>query len=283
MVKRHRFVRQLALLWLSGSCALEGLACSSFASENDRAAADLGVEPSLPVSSAWDCTTNTNTEVRDPFVYSEATSLALSIQVIDIFTRSVPPNLKVRACLITDLECERPISADLSADADGIVTVPLAVGVSGFLELTADGVAPEVFVLPGPLSLELVTLLRSRPLILVSTGDAGSTLPIRAQATPDTGILTITVFDCDGKGAAGVRLEVDAQTVPYSIIDGLPILNERTTTSNAVVGFINVMPGVTVVRGYRADTGQIVGRVAVPVRAGWDTLAYMLPEPGLVP
>lgn len=93
----------------------------------------------------------------------------------------------------------------------------------------------------------------------------------------------LTVFDCAGSAAAGVRVELDTPAVPFAIIDGLPITNQRTTTSYATVGFFNVGPGVSVVSGYRADTGDIVGRDAIPVRAGWDTLVTMMPEQGLEP
>ncbi len=232
------------------------------------------------VAGTWDCTRGGAT--NDPLVYAEATSLALSIQVIDIFTRATPPNLKVRACLITDLACERPISVDLAPGVDGIVNIPLAIGVSGFLELTAQGMAPGLLVLPGPLSVELSLLLASRAVVLIP--NESSTAPgLRTQSAPDTGTVLVTVFDCTGSGAAGVRVEVDSPAVPFAIIDGLPITNQSTTTSYATVGFFNVAPGVAVVSGYRADTGGIVGRDAIPVRAGWDTLVTMLPEQGLAP
>lgn len=258
------------------ACALGCLACSDFASEQDRAIAPA-LEAATLVSTSWDCTATA--AVEDPFVYSDAASLTLSIQVIDIFTRATPSNLTVRACLITDLACERPITTDLSADADGVVNVPLAVGVSGFLELRADGIAPGLFVLPGPLSVELAALLASRAVVVVS-GDSeeSSAIPIRAQSMTDTGTLIVNVFDCEGRGAAGVRLEIDTPGLPFSIIDGLPILNQQTTTSYATAGFFNVTPGVAIVSGYRVDTGEIVGRDAVPVRPGWDTLVTMLPE-----
>jgi hypothetical protein len=282
MVMRHLLVRQRSLVTSTSLCAMGWLACSDFASEHDRITNDPPREPSTLASSAWDCTTSG--AVDDPLVYSEATSLALAIQVIDIFTRATPPNLQVRACLITDLACERPITTDLSADAHGIVNVPLAIGLSGFLELTADGVAPGLFVLPGPLSVELSRLLGSRAVVLVPDGSpAGPALPIRTQSTADTGTLLVTVFDCAGRGADGVRLEVDSPAVPFAIIDGLPIINQRTTTSYAIAGFINVAPGVAVVSGYRTDTVEIVGRAAIPVRPGWDTLVTLLPQQGLEP
>lgn len=281
MVMRDRSIGQRALAAAIALCATGSLACSDFASEHDIASGPA-LPPSTLASSAWDCTTSG--AVDDPLVYSEATSLVLSIQVIDIITRETPPNLRVRACLITDLGCERPITPNLSADAEGIVNVPLATGLSGFLELTADGFGPGMFVLPGPLTLELAALLRSRAVVLVPTDSLESAvIPIRMASASQTGTLLVTVFDCDGRGADGVRIEVDTPALPFAIIDGLPIVDQRTTTSYATVGFINVEPGVAIVSGYRTDTGAIVGREAIPVRPGWDTLVSMLPEQGLEP
>lgn len=275
-------LRQTRLVLSLGLCASAWLACADFASEDDRRANDPGLEPAMALTGEWDCTTSA--PLADPLVYSQATRVLLSIHVIDIFTRATPPNLKVRACLITDLDCERPITADLSADAQGVVNVPLVAGVSGYLELRGDGMAPGLLVLPGPFSPELAVLLGSRAVVLVSDGSApNAAIPIRSRAMPGTGTLLVTVVDCAGNGAAGVRLEIDSPALPFAIVDGLPIVDEDTTTSYATAGFVNVPPGVAFVSGYRDDTDQIVGSHAVPVRSGWDTLIHLLPDPGVEP
>ena len=222
--------------------------------------------------------------VSDPLVYTGADRLEFALRAVDISTRATPPNLTVRACLITDPACERPITNALSADAEGIVHVPLTVGVSCFLEIQGDGIAPSLLVFPGPLSEDLARLLESRAVVVVPRESPESApIPIRTQATPDTGTLLVTVYDCAGRGAAGVRLELNGPAVPFSIVDGLPIMNQNTTTTYATAGFINVEPGVSVVSGYRVDSGGFIGQDAVLIRAGWDTLANMLPEPHVSP
>jgi hypothetical protein len=252
-------------------------ACSDFAGEQDVLAAPPEAASSALGSGAWDC--RAISAISDPLVYSEAASLRLALGVIDITTRRPPPGLKVRACLITDLGCERPLTESLSVNEDGVVTVPLAVGLSGFLELTGDGVAPALFILPSPLSEPVAAVLQNQPVILIPDGaEPGSATVLRGPSDPATGTLVVTVFDCAGQAAAGVRLELDTLALPFAIVDGLPVTNQDTTTSYATAGFVNVTPGVAIVSGYRADTGQRVGQDAVPVRAGWDTLVSMLPE-----
>ncbi len=271
----HRWVRDGCL------CVLGFVACSGFADEDDVLATDPETGQSTQTSSAWDC--RSSSTISDPLVYSEAASLRLTLGVIDIATRRPPPGLRVRACLITDLGCERPLTESLSVSEDGVVTVPLAVGLSGFLELTGDGVAPALFILPSPLSQQVATLLQSQPVILIPNGaEPNTATALRMPSDPAAGTLVVTAFDCAGQPAAGVRLELDTVALPFAIVDGLPIMNQTTTTSYATAGFVNVTPGVAVVRGYRADTGQLVGQDAVPVRPGWDTLVSMLPE-GVAP
>jgi hypothetical protein len=258
-------------VWL---CLTGLVACSAFANEADMRTVDPA--PSGAESPGRPC--DASRPVTDPLVYADAVSIPLSLSVLDIGTRAAPSNLEVRACLITDLDCERPISDALGADADGVVTIPLALGVTGYLEIRGDGITPALFPLPGTLSSELAGLLERQPLVVIPSGVESIASPIRSQSEPGAGSVVVTVSDCDGQAAPGVRLELDTIALPFSIVDGLLVMNQSTTTDSAVAGFINVMPGVAIIRGYREATGQVFGEDAAPVRPGWDTLVRMLPD-----
>lgn len=257
-------------------CGAALVGCSSFANEADVLTTDPAAPPAAESSSVSNC--DASREVTDPLAYSEAPRLTLALNVLDISTRTVPSNLAVRACLITDLDCTRPITDTLQADATGIVTIPLAVGMTAYLEIEADGIAPALFPLPGTLSQELAALLQQQPLVVIPSGAESIAEPIRSQSEPTAGSVVVTVSDCAGQAAAGVRLELDTAAVPFSIVDGLLVMNRSTTTASAVAGFVNVTPGVAIIKGYRVDTGQVFGEDAAPVRPGWDTLVRMLPD-----
>jgi hypothetical protein len=257
-----------------GLCVTGLVACSAFANEADKLTVDPA--PSGAESPGRPC--DASRPVTDPSVDADAVSIPLSLNVLDIGTRVAPSNLEVRACLITDPDCERPISDALGADADGVVTIPLALGITGYLEIRGDGITPALFPLPGMLSSGLAGLLERQPLVVIPSGVDSIASPIRSQSEPGAGSVVVTVSDCDGQAAPGVRLELDTAAVPFSIVDGLLVMNQSTTTGSAVAGFINVMPGVAIIRGYRAATGEVFGEDTAPVRPGWDTLVRMLPD-----
>jgi hypothetical protein len=75
-----------------------------------------------------------------------------------------------------------------------------------------------------------------------------------------------------------VRLELNAAAVPFSFIDGLPVAFEDTTTDDGAAGFANVLPGLVVVKGFRAGTLDLVGVETVLVRASWVSVSNLMPQ-----
>jgi hypothetical protein len=95
---------------------------------------------------------------------------------------------------------------------------------------------------------------------------------------PGAGVVSMNTFDCVGPAAPGVRLELNAAAVPFSFIDGLPVAFRDTTTDDGAAGFANVLPGLVVVKGFRAGTTDLIGLETVLVRAGWVSVSNLMPQ-----
>jgi hypothetical protein len=164
-------------------------------------------------------------------------------------------------------------------DAEGVVTLTLTEGFNGYLEITGDDEVPTLYVLPAPLTNDLIAALAPVPVSLLPFDallafGASSQLPL----DPGAGVVSVNTFDCHGPSARDVRLEVNVPAVPFTFVDGLPIAGLDTTTDEGSGGFANVLPGLVVVRGFRADTMEPVGLETVLVRALWVTVCSMMPQ-----
>ena len=257
----------LALLGASG--------CTKFASEQD---ADLTTELAAAeaVGTDFGCVA---AEAGNPIMPGAGAPLDYSVRALDFISGRTPTNMLIRACYRGDLQCSRPVTDYFAPDADGIVTLPLTEGFTGYLEITSDDMVPTLLVFPAALTRELATLIESMtvamlpPEILLEFAGAS-----QLELNADTGVLSVNAYDCNGPYAAGVRLELNAPAVPFMFVDGLPLAFRDTTTDEGSGGFANVLPGLVVVRGFDAATMQEVGLETVPVRSQWVTVASLMPQ-----
>jgi hypothetical protein len=257
------------------ACLLE-TGCTKFASDLD-AIADSPDTQTLELGPGdWSCVSEA---AGNPVMNPNAAPLDLPIQVRDYITGIVPTELRIRACFRADVACSQPATDWLEPDETGLFTLPLSEGFSGYLEITARDEIPALYVLPAPLTPELVQTLQSvaiallPPDALLAFGQVS-----QLELDPGAGILSINTFDCTGPAAPGVRLELNAAAVPFSFIDGLPVAFEDTTTDDGTAGFANVVPGLAVVKGFRAASMDLVGVETVLVRAGWVSISNLMPQ-----
>jgi hypothetical protein len=167
----------------------------------------------------------------------------------------------------------------LGPDADGVVTVPLTIGFNGFLEITSSEMVPTLLLFPDALSTELARLVEPAGVSLLpfsALAAFGESSQLALE--PSSGVISMNAYDCSGPNVAGVRLELDTAGVPFSFIDGLPLANIDTTSTEGTAGFANVPPGLSVVRAYRADTDELIGLETVIVRSGWVTVGSLMPQ-----
>lgn len=248
------------------------LSCARFASDTDTLEAP---EDQAAGVSDWDCPPG---RAAAAAMTSTADRLDYSLRVMSLVSRALPVNLRVRACFMADLGCVQPLTPPLGPDSEGIVRVPLPVNFAGYLEVTSDDVSSSLVVFPTALSRAVAALLEEQP-ILLAPREPGTAFAdaLRTLSSPSTGTLVLSVLDCAGQGASGIRVLLDPPATPFSVIDGLPVAGRDTTTTYGVAGFFNVAPGVVVASGYIAATGEQVHQNALLVRAGWDSIASLLP------
>lgn len=250
--------------------------CTRFASDLDTPPDSPGTQLLGLDPGDWSCVSE---QAGNPVMNPNGPPLDLPIEARDYLTGAVPGDLRIRACFRPDVACMRPATDWLTPDASGMVTLPLNEGFSGYLEIIGQDEVPTLYVLPAALTPELVQALQ---------GVTISLLPLDAllafgevsqlELDPGAGVLSMNTFDCEGPAAPGVRLELNAAAVPFSFIDGLPVAFEDTTTDDGAAGFANVLPGLVVVKGFRAGTTDLVGAETVLVRASWVSVSNLMPQ-----
>jgi hypothetical protein len=269
---RSGYVSNAALLLV---LALTG-GCTKFASEWDEST-DSAHGALRVIPGDYSCVA---TEARStPITAVDPPPLVYSVQAVDFISGLTPPSLRIRACYRTDIQCLAPVTPSLAPDATGVVTLPLTLDFSGYLELTGDGVVPTLYFFPDLLTPDLIERLEQVPLALLSPESlAGFGGTSRLALDPGTGIISMNTFDCSGPNAAGVRLELDSKAVPFAFVDGLPVPYQDTTTEEGAAGFANVPPGLAVVKGFKGESTEVVALETVVVRAQWVTIGALMPQ-----
>jgi hypothetical protein len=271
----HRWVISIALL-CAAATPLAG--CTKFASELDGVSTtkELQPEPVEDKDTDWSCL---STEAGNPIMQNNAPPLDYAVRALNFLSGATPANMRIRACYRGDVACAHPATDYFPADADGWVTLTLSVGFSGYLEILTDDMVPTLLLFPAPLTPTLVDALSAETIsllpfdALVAFGEASA-----IDLSPEAGVLSVNAYDCTGPGASGVRLELNAPAVPFTFIDGLPIAFNDTTSDDGSGGFANVFPGLSVVRGYRAGTEDMIGLETVLVRSQWVTVTSLMPQ-----
>jgi hypothetical protein len=254
------------------------LACTKFASEFDTLP---GESEETRVSALetgrgdWSCVSDAASLGGDA---SAAVPLTYAFSAADFVTGVVISDVQVRACFRPDVGCESPATAYLAPESDGKVRVKLYSGFNGYLEVTSEGMLPVLLFFAAEWSAEFLAALEQTPLQLLpvpalqALGDSA-----RVQLDPGGGVLGVNAFDCAGSAASGVRLEVDSKAVPYAFVNDLPVLNQDVTSEQGLAGFVNVSPGVVVLRGFPQGTTSPLTVETLLVRGGWLTSVSLLP------
>lgn len=201
--------------------------------------------------------------------------MVYSLQLLDLATLQPSAGLQVRACGLTDLNCERPVVAPLVVRADGWVDIPLFVGFTGYLEVTGEGVLPGIIVPSDPLTLDSepgYPYLTLSQLALSALGRA-----VNIEVDPALGMLSVRAFDCQGVTAPGVQLTKVGPGTPWYFVSGLPSSIERKTDAEGFGGFANAPPGLAQVNALTAEGTSISGELNMMVRPGWLSHTFLHP------
>jgi len=228
------------------------------------------------LAQAWSCLAR-NDELRATPVFSGAAPrVVYSIQVIDLSSGDIYPDARVRACGLTDVNCEAPVSDTLPVDSQGWVDIPLFRDFVGYLEITSPQIVPSMFYLTQPVLPQAPTEF---PLTMVSLASIGPlTQLVGVDLEPGTGIFATRSFDCEGNTASGVTLVSEADGVPWYFVDGLPSSMASATTADGIAGLVNVPPGLVLFETLAPDGSSVAGRQSLVVRPNWLSTAFMRPS-----
>jgi hypothetical protein len=209
----------------------------------------------------------------------------------DVTAASALTQIGIRVCSIIDPNCNSPrTQADggkiVIPDSNGKVTVDVAFGFDGLLEVTdlVDGgnvVTPALIQVTPPVLEEAGT---GPPALMVSpsqfSGTAGVVFP-GGGADMSLAHLFFRVHDCHDAPVAGVKVLSDRSgpTTHGFYFDGLiPDPGAvQTDTNGAKGGIINLPPGTIVLTGQFFGTQNKFGSVAVELRAGFVTYVILTP------
>jgi hypothetical protein len=212
---------------------------------------------------------------------SEA-NITLTTKVVEQ-SQSPIEGAMVRVCGPFDAMCDTPLVA-ATTDASGTAELDIEInlqstGFTGYLEVTAPDVFPHLFFQTVPIAVS--------PLLYaaVFTSDEAEVASAVLGTTfdPQRGQLLYTVLDCLGVAANGIRIDLGAATdgdsTAFFSINGVPTPAATSTSGPGRAGVLNVKPGAITIQTIDDETGIVVGRTPVVIRAGHATTVQLLVTP----
>jgi hypothetical protein len=220
------------------------------------------------------------------------TELDMNFGVFDFFSKKPVPNIRVRACLASDLECTTPQDSKHTDDR-GWASLSMPSGVIpaapffDYFELHDDSgndsglSAPSIIdtlyhtnAYVDPINLWWVGL----PQVALS-GVLPSGTTWDAQST---GIVHVSATSC-GNGSGGVSVDVKDRpelVVYYADPSGVSsTAGTQATVTGGLGVIVGVPPGRPTIEAWVKETGELLFRRQVVVRAGAWTVVFMAPAP----
>jgi hypothetical protein len=187
----------------------------------------------------------------------------------------------VRAC---DTFCDMPVVA-ATTDASGVGELSFdtnleTVGFTGYFEASSADLVPSLVFnsvpLPapgGPYPISAFT---------PSQADVAA-MALGTTRDPARGQLLFTAFDCQGVAADGIRLDlgdaVDENSTTFFSINGVPSTAATATSGPGLGGVLNVKPGQLTIKMIDDETGAVIARTPVVIRAGHGTRVQLVVNP----
>jgi hypothetical protein len=254
--------------------------CSSYEPASDILMVVEANEPALaPPGEDWSCLSE-SVEAAIP-IFAGNERVVYSVQILDLATGRVHPDVRVRACGASDVTCDSPLAADLSVDAQGYVDIPLFRGFIGFIEITGSEIQPSAVFVNDALQPRIAPEF---PFSVISLDSlAGLMQLLGLRQAPMTGLLSFRALDCQGVPAPGVTLSLEGVGQRWYFVDGLPSLSASSTGSQGIGGYINVPVGVALVEARTRDGSSVAGTQSLAVREGWMGSMFVRPRAAIDP
>lgn len=267
--------RPLQLAW-AVLPALGGLlSCTEFEPGTDELSLEVA-SVQAPPGEDWGCLSTVGPAA--PFEADAPTGrVVYSFRLLDLGTLEPVTDVRVRACALTSLNCEEPVTLDLMVDLDGWVDIPLPTGFVGYLEIVGPTTIPSIFLIPPEFPAPGVPEF---PGVLPTTADYAllASATLGRPLSPNEGAIAIRVFDCAWNPAVGVSVSADVPAASYYFQSGLPNPRATATDEAGIAGIMGLAPGVVTVRAQQADGLDIAAPRNFIVRAGWLSGAFMRPR-----
>ena len=222
------------------------------------------------IATAWSCLSQARP------VVSTAGSFTAAFLVRETVSQAPKVGVSVRACRRLDVSCAEGLTAAATTDSMGNVSLGVPGGFAGYARLEEPSIMPTLFFFDPPVQRDLAV----RTISVHSPETAGGLAALAgAESNSSLGIVLVTVFDCFGKPAEGVRVTPDnagnaAKT--FYIRNGLPAPAATATDATGYSGVVNAAPGTV---SFSASLGDMyVGSVTMLVQAGTQTIAHIVPN-----
>jgi hypothetical protein len=263
---------------LACSLVAASAACTPFESGTDERSEPLVTTESLGEGGNWSCLSENVVSRTVDIIPSDARRVILSLQIIELTTGAIFPDVQVRVCDVSDVNCERPYTGMLPTDDDGWVDLPLFESFTGFIEISGPANLPYLFHIKDPLPAESII---EYPLGLFA---AGSVEPLAQLSGLDveegSGVLAARTFDCDGVPARDVSLATDSAGIIFYFAGGLPTYRTTATGDDGIGGVFNIPAGLAFFESIAPTGVSISGSQSVVIRPGWVSSLYVRP-PGV--
>lgn len=231
----------------------------------------LCVEP--PFDPFWGCVGN----VEEPVVIPGET-YTVAFRLTNALTNIPPPELTARLCAAVDLNCSTPLQEGLTIGPDGLLQFTVTAGFQGYLETDARGLMPAIV----PFGPVVADSNESGDALGLTPGFVVEALANAAdiEVDPATGVLLSVLTACDGIGHSGISTAyVPATGVPFYLLNLSPDQMTTSTDESGQAGVLNIEPGSVTITSTREETGDALGELRVPIRAGTITYAAVVPSP----
>jgi len=209
----------------------------------------------------------------------EGAGYKLTMHLQDAVSSTPLPGILAQRCRKLDLTCDNPIDMT-TADANGGVAMQVEAGFDGYVQLTGTKIAPSLYFLTTPTSgdLDLPSVPLTSPFV------AGGIVQAAGGTTWDKerGIVLLTAFDCQGKGASNITYSIggtpDPSTFVFYLVGGSPTTTVTFTDATGYGGLVNVRPGVTTISALLEPSGRKISKLSVLVRAGYVSYSRVTPN-----
>ncbi len=208
---------------------------------------------------------------------SDQAASTIRLPLIDVLDLTPFPDVVATVCNKIDTECENPVGAPVTSDADGVLELELPTGFSGYLSLSHESIGPSLYFFNPPVRGDMT----APPVRLASLETAQSLVGlVGGEFDPTRAFIVVTAEDCVGAPAEGVSFSGfprDDATVPFYSKGHLPTLETTETDESGYGGLIGARPGSSTVTMTHPSLG-VVGEFTMLTKSSTISYARMIPS-----